>query len=113
MIIYQGEDVSLVFEAYTDDTMEKREDLTKFNIDGILYTKPHGRIVTLGDGNELPFSSITNSTLQVDLPREVTKEINPGFLQLELRFKTKANKVKHRIAMAVTVEIKKSLLGQC
>lgn len=110
-VFYQGEDITILLEAYQDETLQQREDCTLYDITGTLYTARRGRIVRLGEGLDLPFASITDSTLRIDIPRSVTQEFKPGFLKLELQLIPKTGGRTHRISVAETIEIKPSVIG--
>lgn len=110
-VFYQGEDISILLEAYTDETLLQREDCTRYTITGVLYTARRGWIVTLGEGKDIPFGEITDSTLRIDIPRSVTQDFKPGFMHLELQMIPKAGGKKHRITVTETIEIKHSVIG--
>lgn len=110
-VFYQGEDITILLEAYADETLKQREDYTQYDVTGVLYTARRGRIVRLGEDRDLPLTMITDSTIQIDIPRSVTQDLKPGFLNLELQLIPKSGGKKHRISVADTIEIKASVIG--
>lgn len=111
-VFYQGEDVTILLEAYTDETLQQREDYTQYEVTGVLYTARRGRIIRLGEDKDIPFVHITDSTLQIDIPRSVTQDFKPGFMKLELQLiPKKTGSRRHRISVTETIEIKPSIIG--
>lgn len=110
-VFYQGEDFTILLEAYTDETLRQREDYTQYHVTGVLYTARRGRIIKLGEGKDISFTKITDSTLRIDIPRSVTQDLKPGFIKLELQLIPKTGGRKHRISVAETIELKPSIIG--
>lgn len=110
---FQGEDLVIHAQAYTDNTCSETESLADYTVDVILYTDENERIFRGNSERTIDFevSFMTSGAILIELPSDLSRQFKPGNLRMELSLKDSDGGAV-RIAKCALARIEPSLMSK-
>ncbi|MFI3265705.1 MAG: hypothetical protein R3Y15_00960 [Rikenellaceae bacterium] len=110
---YQGENIAICAKAYEDNTCTTTQDISDYTVEVLLYTDEQKLILKGSSARELDFEIdfLDDSQISINLAPELTSQLEPGFLRMEMAIKDTDDDVV-QIAKCSLARIEESLISK-
>lgn len=110
---YQGEDIAITVQAYTDNTCSETESLSGCTAQALVYstgggTTFYGTSFVMIDF-EMALSS-NSGVIYIELPASLTSQLEPGYIRMEIMLKD-SDGITH-IAKCSVAQLEESLISK-
>ncbi len=110
---FQGEDMVILAQAFTDNSCSQEESLSGYSIDVLLYTDENDVVFRGSSEKTIDFEIevLSNGSVSMNLPSELSRKFKPGFLRMEMAL-TDSQDGSVRISRCSLAKIEESLMAK-
>lgn len=110
---FQGEDMVILAQAFTDSSCSQEESLSGYSIDVLLYTDENERVFRGNSEKSLDFDVelLSGGSVSIELPSDLSRQFKPGFLRMEMAL-TDSDGGTVRIARCSLAKIEQCLMAK-